>query len=420
MTTLDGLQNTIGWWSASLDSGARGTLVATDLSSNTNNGTLTNMDGATDWPADTGNGGTHAWDFDGVNDHIAISASMVPTGSAAKSVSLWFKTSTTVSTRQWLFYSGTETTRGRFSIELESSKITFNTEGDAFYHDATISSDTWYHVVLIYQAGTTTAVMYVNGVRQSFTIPAVLATGTTTTTRIGSFNGSLFMLQGRMDDVRVISRAINENEVYYLYQQRSRLNQPGYSTNSLRNGLIYCVAGLQDHTAASYGLSQSQSANFLNMLIGLSAATIIVWARQVAASDAYLILSGPTNLCTIFNRGGTTALWFYFNGQTYTTGTGNNIASTPTMCWMRKGSGNVDAGRNTTRLFGPTANASAFTAPNSSVNISQSGAPVQSLALWSRELSDAELALVHAAGPEIALPEATAGISIGRIISGGV
>lgn len=420
MTTLDGLQNTVGWWSATLDSGARGTLVATDLSSNTNNGALTNMDGATDWPADTGNGGTHAWDFDGVNDHIAISASMVPTAANAKTVSLWFKTSTTVSTRQWIFYAGDENFRGRFAIELESSKVAFNTGTESFYHDATILSNTWYNVVLDYPANSSTVVMYVNGVRQSFTLPSPLATGTTTTTRIGSFNGSTIMFQGRIDDVRVISRAISDSEVLYLFNSRGRLNQPGYSTNSLRNGLIYCVTGLQDHTAASYGMTQSQSANFLNAITGMSAGTLVMWARQASATDAYLILSSPTNLCSILNRGGTTALWFYFNGQTYTTGTGNNVASTPTMVWMRKGSGNVDCGRNTTRLFGPTSNSAAFIASTSSVNISQSGAPVASMALWNRALSDTELASVHTAGPEIALPEATAGISIGRIISGGV
>lgn len=415
MTTLSGLQNTVGWWSASLDSGARGTLVATDLSSNANNGTLTNMDGATDWPADTGNGGTHAWDFDGSNDYIDCGSGFATFSRLLPfSVSFWVKTtqadSTLVSKWARLISSG-------WMVYLGGGKVGFGlltAAGGGRYGTGgtNINDGNWHHVVCTYDGSDTIGGLqiWVDGIRETITTVSNTAVDTLVNSpfRIGyhsgSIDGSVFF-QGRIDDVKVVSRVISTSEINYSRAQRSRLHQPGYSTNSLRNGLVYCVTGLQDHTAASYGLTQSQSANFLNMLTGLSAATIIVWAKQVSATDAYLILSGPTNLCTIFNRGGTTALWFYFNGQTYTTGTGNNLASTPTMAWMRKGS-NVDAGRNTTRLFGPTANAAAFSAPNSSVNISQSGAPVQSIALWNRELSDAELAAVHAAGPEIALPEA--------------
>ena len=60
MALSDNLQ---GWWCPSLDTAGNGTLTLTDLSGNGNHGTLTNMDAATDWVADTDSGGVRALDF---------------------------------------------------------------------------------------------------------------------------------------------------------------------------------------------------------------------------------------------------------------------------------------------------------------------------------------------------------------------
>ena len=58
MALTDGLQ---GWWCPSLDDAGNGTTTLTDLSGNGNHGTLTNMDPATDWVADTRMAGFGLW-----------------------------------------------------------------------------------------------------------------------------------------------------------------------------------------------------------------------------------------------------------------------------------------------------------------------------------------------------------------------
>jgi hypothetical protein len=74
-------------WVPSLDTDGDGTTTLTDLRGS-QDGTLTNMDAATDWVADTGAGGTTALDLDGTNDGIALPTLQISSG---WSVSIWFK-----------------------------------------------------------------------------------------------------------------------------------------------------------------------------------------------------------------------------------------------------------------------------------------------------------------------------------------
>lgn len=84
----------IAAWIPSLDTAGNGTTTLTDLVGS-NHGTLTNMDAATDWVADTGAGGVRALDFDGVNDHVVFSP---PAFSSTASFSLWVKPATNFGT----------------------------------------------------------------------------------------------------------------------------------------------------------------------------------------------------------------------------------------------------------------------------------------------------------------------------------
>ena len=49
-----GLGDEVGWWCPSLDDTGNGTVTLNDLSGSGDDGTLTNMDAATDWVSDTG------------------------------------------------------------------------------------------------------------------------------------------------------------------------------------------------------------------------------------------------------------------------------------------------------------------------------------------------------------------------------
>lgn len=85
MALSDNLQ---GWWCPSLDTAGNGTTTLTDLSGNGNNGTLTNMDAATDWVADTASGGVRALDFAAGSEYVRINNAETGTN-LATSLSIW-------------------------------------------------------------------------------------------------------------------------------------------------------------------------------------------------------------------------------------------------------------------------------------------------------------------------------------------
>lgn len=177
--------------------------------------TLTNMDPGTDWVASNGR---WAVDFDGSNDYAATAATdIVPAGAAAKSVSFWFRT-TTPASRQWMFYAGTDTTYGRFSIEILSSLLTVNINDAAPSHTATVSSNTWYHAAVSYAQAATSITIWMSGVAVSASISA-LNTGSSAV-YFGVLPPGFFYLSGQLDDVRVYNRALSSQEIALLAQRR--------------------------------------------------------------------------------------------------------------------------------------------------------------------------------------------------------
>jgi hypothetical protein len=81
----------ISAWVPSRDTAGNGTATLNDLSGG-NNGTLTNMDPASDWVSDTDSGGVRALDFDGSNDYVTIPHnSVLNPGSNPFSISCWIK-----------------------------------------------------------------------------------------------------------------------------------------------------------------------------------------------------------------------------------------------------------------------------------------------------------------------------------------
>lgn len=78
-------------WVESRDPETTSSTLITDLAGS-NDGTMTNMDPATDRVSDTGAGGVRALDFDGANDYITIPhASGLNPASGAFSISCWIK-----------------------------------------------------------------------------------------------------------------------------------------------------------------------------------------------------------------------------------------------------------------------------------------------------------------------------------------
>ncbi len=210
-----GIGGEVFWICPSLDTAGNGTSTATDLSGNGLNATLTNMDPATDWVADTGASGTRALDFDGTNDRLAISG---VTRNGTLSFSAWvylrslademiFNFKSTNSVANLFMFATVLTLRGGSVTSVNSAANPFATS-------------TWTHVAATITG--TTGTLFVNGLQiATGTIAAVGAS--TSGFDIGAYSdfGAGYFLNGRLDDLRLFHRLLSGSEITALATRRA-------------------------------------------------------------------------------------------------------------------------------------------------------------------------------------------------------
>ena len=216
----------IAAWIPSRDTTGNGTTTLTDLIGS-NNGTLTNMDAATDWVADTGSGGVRALDFDGSNDEVLFSSAFA---TMPFSVSCWAKcrSSTAIST---IFGIGSSSTIAPhfhiyFRGDLSGDPITCGMRGS----DTAINTQAtgpgyvvnqWYHILAVFRS---------NVYRQIF-VDGVAGTADTTLHSVETLNrmsiGSLprvtsgLFANALIDDVRIFNQELFVADAQYLTQRRA-------------------------------------------------------------------------------------------------------------------------------------------------------------------------------------------------------
>ena len=212
MALSDGLQ---GWWCPSLDTSGNGTTTLTDLSGNGNNGTLTNMDAATDWVADTDSGGVRALDFDGIDDYVAIPEL---SSSGDFSISFWVKPAKAGNDQFWLSYSDTGVTNGIVLRTLTQWRLWID-NNQSFLDVPTITMDAWHHVVLTRTSGSVN--FYWDGIAS--TSNPISDSGTFLLDQIARFQNSRWA-SGRFDALAFYSRAITTGEISTIYSGGRSLN----------------------------------------------------------------------------------------------------------------------------------------------------------------------------------------------------
>ena len=202
MALSDNLQ---GWWCPSLDTAGNGTTTLTDLSGNGNNGTLTNMDAATDWVADTDNGGVRALDFDGINDYVRVSD---PGSPSNVSVSMWVYLRSNV---------GRQTVADRkfADIRYVAADGNFYTAVSSVeYSFGSIVVDAWCHLVVTVEG--TTLKQYLNGALVA-THTSIGDSSTTEDLLFGNNFASSEAADCRLDNMALYDRVLTAAEVTQLY-----------------------------------------------------------------------------------------------------------------------------------------------------------------------------------------------------------
>lgn len=217
-----------------------------DSSINAYHGTVTNI---TYVDGKIGN----AASFDGSSSYIDVISvnndlpSNIPSSSSVRTVSFWAKPTSAAPATQGNFISwGSNTTNSRFSI-MQRTSGTLDFIGAGNDHSSGYSmNNSWQHIVVTYDGGTTMNV-YIDGqLENSLTITA-LTTDATQRLRIGitieGFQDEFYT--GLLDDVRIYNRILSAADVdeLYKYTPIKSLNLIGFGVRELSNKFQYTYTG---------------------------------------------------------------------------------------------------------------------------------------------------------------------------------
>ncbi len=225
-----------------------------DQSGNGNNGSA---QGGMGTVADTSEGGSYAYDFDGTNDYINCgsdsSLSFVDgSGDTAMSITGWIKldsySNNNNSKGVALLSRGTFTTDSSYSVLLINGKVrlaryAIGSNGSQALNDETDSSQLplaqWRHVAITYSGCETT------GCTEIF-IDGSLVSSTSTESSYTGMSGSFKNVEigvslrntsfnrwtnGRQDDIRMFNRVLTQAEITHLATSRGVLGPPGGAAN---------------------------------------------------------------------------------------------------------------------------------------------------------------------------------------------
>jgi hypothetical protein len=174
----------------------------TDLSKNSNTGTLTN--GPT---YNSSNGGSIV--FDGTNDYAPIGTTGFPIGASAGTLCGWARTDTITGSYRWIISYGSSSTGQARIIGINNSTYVFGGYGDDITA-AGVPLNTWFNVVGVYNG--TTASMYLNGILVSGPT-AKTWNATTSSSQIGrQVNGNEYW-DGNISQVMIYNKALSTTEI---------------------------------------------------------------------------------------------------------------------------------------------------------------------------------------------------------------
>ncbi|MHC4155288.1 MAG: LamG domain-containing protein [Planctomycetota bacterium] len=186
--------------------------IAFDSAGN-NHGTLY---GNPTWIA--GKVGSHALDFDAVDDYVLVPASPdLPYGSIARTITMWIYTnpSSWRNNETSPFNYGLRSRRQAFGLDMHPHPyMQFYTWEDDLVFNTNAPREGWIHVALMYD-GNRIIKAYTQGeFRGSRTLGGLLNTGFSDI-EIGTFAHWYFT--GKIDDVRIYDRALTPEEIEQLY-----------------------------------------------------------------------------------------------------------------------------------------------------------------------------------------------------------
>jgi hypothetical protein len=213
---------------------------ANDESGNGNNGTVNGATLTTDRFGNT----DKAYNFDGVDDFINISATNGLSPSNGLSMAAWIKWngSNGITNHQYIFQIAPNP-NGYITINddgtLAVNVLNCNCSTDIGI-DSVINFNTWYHVVLTYDLSLGEMMMYLNGNLIGQTTENIFSyyTVNNTPSRFGNYYFNSHYFKGLLDDVALYNRALTPQEINDLYNSTICSNDLTISpiVNSIQTG----------------------------------------------------------------------------------------------------------------------------------------------------------------------------------------
>jgi len=165
---------------------------------------------------------SYSMEFDGTSDYIDFGNVLDQTGATAFSVSAWVKITATASNTIVAKMNSTSYDGYQFYINAANKlKFLLNDTGDLALNGGTaLSTDIWYHVVLIYDGDVTGAgtKIYLNGQAETITVTAGPFSGSATNSDNFYIGGRpLDDIAGNLSNVAFWNSAISENQVLTIY-----------------------------------------------------------------------------------------------------------------------------------------------------------------------------------------------------------
>ena len=225
-----------GWWkcdnlttgiqdSVGSNNGTNNGATVTDIQVSTLNGTSDGMTTANLVNSDLTRSipySSYSMVFDGTADYIDFGNVLDQTGATAFSVSAWVKITATASNTIVAKMNSTSYDGYQFYINAANKlKFLLNDTGDLALNGGTVlSTDTWYHVVLVYDGDVTGAgtKIYLNGQAETITVTAGPFSGSATNSDNFYIGGRpLDDIAGNLNNVAFWNSAITENQVLTIY-----------------------------------------------------------------------------------------------------------------------------------------------------------------------------------------------------------
>jgi hypothetical protein len=251
---------------------------------------------------------TRAADFNGTNGRFYNNSFTPLTGSNAYSVSLWFygDTISGSSGDQWLFGVGNQTNFTDTSIYIRNNNTIFHDNwGNSDYianASVSLTASTWYHFVFVYDgAGTGTG--YLNGTKLSDFSRTLNRTGSTL--RIGCRHNETNHFNGKMDQIRFYTQALNQTQVNSLYNESSSNNSTLEFPSGISGAKPLSIVNANANAGFSIVKYEGTGSN-TSVPHGLSATPEMIIVKKLGATQDWWVyhkdLNGGTNPAHYFIR----------------------------------------------------------------------------------------------------------------------